>query len=114
MNDAAAAPLQEVRDLLHCRNEVVMPTRRTLDLSTKQRRNLIEVRDHHEIPYMREKAAALIKIADGRSPHEVAQRGLLRRRDPDTVYAWLNTYEDDGIDGLYVAAGRGRKPAFSP
>lgn len=91
-----------------------MPKRRYLDLSQHQRQELAQVRDHHEKPYMREKAAALLKVAHGRSPHAVAQRGLLRRRDPDTVYAWLDSYEADGIDGLYVAEGRGRKPAFSP
>jgi hypothetical protein len=41
---------------------------------------------------MREKAAALLKIAAGQSPHAVARSGLLKPRDPDTVYGWLNHY----------------------
>lgn len=97
-----------------CQINVVMPKRRSLDRSPAQRHDLTEVRDHHEKPYMREKAAALIKVDQGYSAHFVAQHGLLRRRDPDTVYAWLDTYEEAGIEGLYGAEGRGRKPAFSP
>ena len=41
-----------------------------------------------------------MKIAEGMSPHAVAQGGLVRMRDPDAVYGWLNTYEADGLDGV--------------
>jgi hypothetical protein len=44
----------------------------------------------------------------------VARQGLLRPRDPDTVYAWLDRYQATGVEGLKVHPGRGRKPAFSP
>lgn len=94
--------------------DTAMPKRRTLQLSPEERDELVHARDHHQKPYMREKAAALIKIADGLSPHHVARDGLLKPRDPDTVYAWIETFEQEGIDGLLVADGRGRKPAFSP
>ena len=40
--------------------------------------------------------------------------GLLKKRDPDTVYAWLRRYREHGIRGLLNKPGRGRKPAFSP
>ena len=50
----------------------------------------------------------------GHSPHEVARKGLLNARDPDTVYAWLRRYREHGISGLSNKPGRGRKPAFSP
>jgi hypothetical protein len=30
----------------------------------------------------------------------VAQAGLLRPRDPDTVYAWLDHYQHEGLPGL--------------
>ena len=74
---------------------------------------LENVRDHHGKPYMREKASALLKIASGQSPHAVALHGLLKPRDPDTVYAWLDRYKAEGIKGLLVRRGRGRKPAYS-
>ena len=59
-----------------------------------------EVRDRHPKPYMRERAAALLRIARGESPHQVARRGLLKARHPDTVYAWLDGYEQKGLSGL--------------
>ena len=91
-----------------------MPKRRYLVLSTAQRAELAEQRDHHPQAYVRERCAALLKIADGQAPHAVAQYGLLKRRAPDTVYEWLNRYEAEGLVGLRIRAGRGRKPAFSP
>ena len=72
------------------------------------------MRDRAEKPYLRERAAALLKIAAGQSPHAVAQAGLLRPRQPDTVYEWLNRYEATGVDGLTIRDGRGRKPAYEP
>jgi transposase len=39
---------------------------------------------------------------------------LLKHRRPDTVYEWVRRYRAEGIGGLAVKPGRGRKPAFSP
>lgn len=91
-----------------------MPKRRYLSLSEAERAELEDIRDHHQKPYMREKASALLKIADGLSAHAVALRGLLKPRDPDALYGWLDSYESAGVAGLEVKQGRGRKPAFSP
>ncbi len=74
-----------------------MPLRRTLDLTDSQRHDLVEYRDHHPKPYVRERCAALLKIADGQAPHAVARTGLLKPRDPDTVYSWLDLYERHGL-----------------
>jgi transposase len=30
----------------------------------------------------------------------VSQHGLLQKRNPDTVYNWLNIYETEGLAGL--------------
>lgn len=83
-------------------------------LSDEQRRELEHARDHHELSYMREKAAAILKIAAGQSGRNVALHGLLQRRRPDTVYDWVHRYQAEGLAGLLVQDGRGRKPAFSP
>ena len=91
-----------------------MPKRVTLSLSEEQRRELIAHRDHDRLPYLRERCAALLKIADGWRASEVARVGLLRRYDPDAIYEWRKRYLADGIKGLKIQAGRGRKPAFSP
>jgi transposase len=77
-----------------------MADRRRLRLTRDQRLDLERHRDHDPRPYVRERSAALVKIAEGMSPHAVAQGGLLRMRDPATVYGWLNTYEADGLDGV--------------
>jgi hypothetical protein len=77
-----------------------MVRRRKLVLGEKEREELVACRDHDPNPQMRERAAALVKIADRMSVHAVSQTGLLRRRKPDTVYDWLNWYEAGGLGEL--------------
>jgi len=69
---------------------------------------------HHPLPYVRERAAALLKMADEQSGRQVALHGLLKKRYPDTVYDWVKRFKAEGMPGLLVKPGRGRKPAFSP
>lgn len=76
---------------------------RVLSVTVKQRRELEAARDHDERPYVRERAAALLKIADGETCHAVARQGLLKPRDPDTVYGWLNVYEAAGLVGVIAS-----------
>ena len=73
---------------------------RTVALTEEERQELIEYRDHDPRPYVRERCAAILKVADGRTAHWVAKHGLLKERDPDTVYNWLNIYEAEGVAGL--------------
>ena len=87
---------------------------RAFVVTSAERQTLTELRDHGPKAYLRERAAALLKVADGMPAARVARTGLLRPRKPDTVYAWIDRFLDAGIAGLYVQAGRGRKPAFSP
>jgi hypothetical protein len=77
-----------------------MPRRRELELTDEQKQELSSYRDHDPRPYVRERCCALLKIAEGQSPHAVAQTGLLKPRDPDTVYKWLSNYEREGIAGV--------------
>ena len=79
-----------------------MPLRRTLDLTDSQRQDLQHYRDHDPRPYVRERCAALLKIADGHSPYAVARHGLLKRRDPDTIYEWLNLFERFGLRSVWM------------
>lgn len=64
----------------------------TLELTELQRAELERIRDRDSRAYLREKAAALLKIADGHSPHWVAAHGLLKPRHKETIYGWLNHY----------------------
>ena len=85
-----------------------------LTLSEAERRQLILIVKCHPLPYMREHAAAILKVADGAFASEVAKNGLLRVRHPDTVCAWVRRFQQVGIEALKIKPGRGRKPAFSP
>lgn len=87
---------------------------RTLTLTPARRRTLVHARDHHPTPYLRERAAALLKVADGWTVTDVAAVGPLKPHSPNTVAGWLTRYERDGLRGLRIRPGRGRKPAFFP
>jgi len=86
----------------------------TLKLTPKQQQQLARIRDRDPKPYLRERAAALLQIAAGASAYRVATQGLLKVRDHETIAEWRRRYQQDGIQGLLIKAGRGRKPAFSP
>ena len=85
-----------------------------VELSTQQTQELCQARDHHSKPYIRVKAAAILKVTSGMSMRAVAPHGLLKPVAEETVSRWVQTYLSEGIDGLLVKKGRGRKPAFSP
>ena len=91
-----------------------MPRQLTLDLTEEQRAELLDHRDHDRRPYLRERCAALLKLAEGWSLAEIARTGLHRRYDPDALYEWHRRYLADGLSGLVIRAGRGRKPVFFP
>lgn len=86
--------------------------RRTIVLSEEEKGELEQVRDHDRRAYMRERAAAILKIERGESAHAVACHGLLKGRDPDTIYAWMDRYQQEGLSGL-VQRSR-RKHKFPP
>ena len=91
-----------------------MPNPLVLTLDAAQMKELTEMRDHHPLPYMREKAAALLRIASGWSANRVALEGLWKPRTVDTICSWYQRYRQEGTKGLLVKPGRGRKAAFSP
>lgn len=89
-------------------------SRRHLILSEAQEAELGRLCASAAKPYLRERAGAILKVGAGIPAAVVARALLLRPRQADTVYEWLNRYERAGIEGLKIKAGRGRKPAFSP
>ncbi len=91
-----------------------MPAPLKIELTAEQRQELEEVRDKHPKPYMRERATAILKIADGMSGLQVSREGLYKQRHPDTVYRWVKRYLAEGVKGLEIRKGRGRKPAYFP
>ncbi len=83
-----------------------------LTLEPYQTKTLEHMRDHHPVPYLREKAAALLKVAAGETVEAVAQGGLLKPRKVATVRDWVKAYRDQGLGGLYQKPRRQR--GFSP
>ncbi|HEX2912136.1 MAG TPA: IS630 family transposase, partial [Chloroflexia bacterium] len=63
-----------------------------IELSDHQIAELTDCRDHHPKPYMRERAAAILKVAQAQPARLVATQGLLKTRQAHTVDRWLNSY----------------------
>lgn len=91
-----------------------MAARKQVSLSDEQRQELEQARDRHGKPYVRERAAAILKVADGQSMRQVALHGLLKPHEPEAVSGWIARYLQEGLPGLRVRKGAGRKPRFSP
>jgi len=91
-----------------------MAWRREVWLTAEQREQLEWMVKHDPKPYRRERASAVLQVAAGKVASEVAASGLLVRRDPDTVYGWLEGFAEAGVAGLTMAVGRGRKPTHFP
>ena len=91
-----------------------MPKPLQVKLSQTERTKLEKVRDKASKAYLRERATAILKIADGMSASQVAHHGLLKQRQYQTVCDWVRRYQAEGVKGLYIRQGRGRKAAFSP
>jgi len=91
-----------------------MPKRIRVEVSAAQREELERVRDRHPQAYVRERAAAVLKVAEGATLTEVGERGLLKRHEPETVHGWITAYLRHGVAGWKIKPGRGRKPVFFP
>ena len=87
---------------------------RDIILSVPEREQLEQMVKLDPKAYRRERAAALLKIAAGQAGARVAREGLLRRRKPDTVYAWCDRFIEAGVAGLTIRPGRGRKVTSPP
>lgn len=85
---------------------------RKIILTNVERKALEKIRDTHPKPHMRERSAAILKIASGISAHAVAKYGLLKERKTDTIYDWLDRWEAEGLSGFAVKKGRGRKQQY--
>jgi transposase len=91
-----------------------MPTAYQLPLTQEQEVELVHARDHAPQPYLRERAAILLKIAGGQSIRTAARTGGLKPHHRDSVCGWVARYQSEGLAGLLVRKGRGRKPASFP
>jgi hypothetical protein len=60
------------------------------------------------------RAAVLLKVAAGLSIRTAARTGGLKAHHRDSVCGSLARYQSEGLAGLLVRKGRGRKPASFP
>jgi hypothetical protein len=80
-----------------------------LSLDEEQRVALEQIRDAHEKPAVRERAAAILLFATGTSLADIAG-SYLKPKNVETVRGWINRYRTEGIVGLETRPGQGRKP----
>jgi transposase len=86
----------------------------SLNLSKDGRLELTDLLNQSPTPYLRERACALLKVADGFSCLEVGAHHLLKPRERHCVSDWVSRYKAQGISGLTHKTGKGRHPAFFP
>jgi hypothetical protein len=91
-----------------------MAQARQVELSDQQQQELCWARDHHPKAYVRSRCAGILKVAAGASMRQVAATGLLKAVEQEQLSDWIDRYQSEGIAGVLVRKGRGRKPAFSP
>jgi len=81
-----------------------------LKLSDEERRSLETIRNRHRTPYIRERAGAILQIADGWSVRRVALYWLPRKRRPETVGSWVHGY----LESRSIPVHKPRRRPFSP
>lgn len=63
-----------------------------IQLTAEERSSLERIRNRHPVSYLRERASAILKVADGWSIRRVALMGLPKKRRPETVGVWVHHY----------------------
>lgn len=83
-----------------------MGQKRTIDLTTDQRTDLERAFRTDTSHTFRQRCQIILFKSEGRTSKEVAQ---LLKQHYVSVNAWLNRYEQAGLEGLRTKPGRGRK-----
>lgn len=84
-----------------------------LVLTAEERQKLERWKKNPPKPYLRERVRAILLVADGKEGQAVSQ--LLRVRvHRTTIGEWVRRFQAEGVEGLKIKAGRGRKPRFFP
>lgn len=90
-----------------------MPKRIRIQLSEVDRAQLERWTKSPPRSYLRYRAQAILQIADGKPVYQIAKQ-LKLRVHRTTVSVWAQRYLAEGLSGLKVKPGRGRKAGFSP
>ena len=91
-----------------------MPKPLQVQLSQTEKAELEKIRDNASKAYLRERGSAILKIAGGMSASQVADHGLLKRRQYQTVCDWVQRYLAAGVKGLMIRGKKKKKVSFSP
>jgi len=84
--------------------------RKLMELSETQRKELTYAVKHSHPGYIRVRALALLNLAEGLSQNQVAKIFQVSRQ---SVSRWKKVFQTEGIVGLRVHPGRGRKSKVS-
>ena len=90
-----------------------MPKRYVIELSDTERAKLERWVKNPPKAYLRKRARAILLVADGKPLYKVAQHSRIRVHRK-TVTEWVKRYQNEGLEGLKVRPGQGRKAAFFP
>lgn len=90
-----------------------MPKRYEIVLSEEEKQKLESWVKNPPSPYLRERARAILKVSEGETIQATA--GKLRIRvHRNAVSEWVKRFLSDGLEGLKIKKGRGRKAVFFP
>jgi transposase len=84
---------------------------RVVELNEKERKSLEEGLRTGKSHSFRKNCQLVLLKSENRTSKEV---GEILKMNPVTVNNWLDRYEAEGIEGLHVKPGRGRKQVLDP
>ena len=83
---------------------------RYINLKLEEKQNLENHYKTHPKHYFRQRCYALLLSNGGMSVPQIAELLEVRTR---TIYVWMNRWQKNGIAGLSIRVGSGRKPFLS-
>jgi transposase len=88
-----------------------LPAPLKVQLSEEEDNQLLQLKHKREIPQRVRERAEMVRLnSHGLS---VAQIGKYMKKSPHTVRASIHRYSQQGLEGLWEAPGRGRKPGWT-
>jgi hypothetical protein len=90
-----------------------MPKRIQIEVSEAQRATLERWSKQPPAPYVGDRARAILRVAGGEAVSKVAPT-LRTPVHRNAVGEWVRRFVAEGVAGLRIRKGRGRKPLFSP
>lgn len=90
-----------------------MPKRYTIELTEQEKQKLESWLKNPPRPYLRERARAILQVAQGKTIEATAQ-ALRVRVHRNAVSEWVKRFLVGRLEGLKIQVGRGRKAIFSP